>query len=261
MIWNKFKYKIYFSSQYKLLVRLYNSTLNFKAVRQRANPQSIPIIINNFNQYKSLIGLISFLERKNYHNIIILDNNSTFPPLLKFYEKSKIKVIRLKENIGYLAFWEQKKIYKQFANGYYVVTDPDIIPIDECPDDFLNKFLVLLLKNPDVTKVGFGLKIDDLPSHLSIKRQVEEWEAKFWVEEISPDIYHADIDTTFALYRPHHYVFQDFYSAIRTGGKYIARHLGWYVDENNLSEEEMFFKKSADGSSSWLWKRNEINKL
>jgi hypothetical protein len=229
-----------------------------KAVRQKANPYSIPIIINNFNQYKSLLRLINFLKSRDYHNIYVLDNNSTFHPLLEFYETKQVKVIRLKENIGHLAFWEEKKVSKKFTNGYYVLTDPDVVPIDDCPRDFLERFLQLLLNNPDVTKVGFGLKIDDLPDYLRVKKQVEEWEEKFWENEIEPNVYKADIDTTFALYRPHYYVFQNFYAAIRTGGKYIARHLAWYIDDDNLSEEERFFRNTAHDSSSWLSKRNEI---
>jgi len=257
MIWKKIKFKIYFSSQYKWLVRLYNPTLNFKALRQKANPHTIPIIINNFNQYKGLLSLIQFLKSRGYHNIIILDNNSAFPPLLEFYGTTELEVIRLKENVGHLAFWEEK-ISKRFSDGYYVLTDPDVVPIDDCPQDFLEKFLHLLLDNPEVTKVGFGLKIDDLPDYLFVKEQVEEWEAKFWKNEIEPNVYKADIDTTFALYRPHHYVFQQFYAGIRTGGKYIARHLGWYIDEDNLTEEEHFYRNTAHGSSSWLNTLNEI---
>ena len=70
------------------------------------------------------------------------------------------------------------------------------------------------------------------------------------------NIYKASIDTTFALYKPNAKGGWQL-PALRIGGKYIARHLPWYSDTNNFSEEENFYIEKSTSSSSW-YKRNEI---
>ena len=49
--------------------------------------KQIPIVINNFNRLGYLKRLIASLESRGYKNIHIIDNNSTYPPLLEYYEK------------------------------------------------------------------------------------------------------------------------------------------------------------------------------
>lgn len=73
-----------------------------------------------------------------------------------------------------------------YSNGYYVVTDPDIITIENCRSDFLSR-----------------------------------------------------IDTTFALYPPRNQWFlrKNFYHAIRTKMPFMAKHGGWYIDSNKLTDE------------------------
>ena len=49
---------------------------------KRINYKDIPIIINNYNRLEMLTKLIHGLENKGYHNLYIIDNQSTYPPLL-----------------------------------------------------------------------------------------------------------------------------------------------------------------------------------
>jgi len=44
---------------------------------------------------------------------------------------------------------------------------------------------------------------------------------------------------------------QNFYKAIRTNEPYIAKHWGWYLDNNNLTKEQQYYMKMANKSGSW----------
>jgi hypothetical protein len=212
--------------------------------------KSIPIIINNRNRYSCLLRLIAFLKQNGYHNIYIIDNASTYPPLLDFYKKCECKIFYLSENVGYLALWETD-IYKEFVGHYYVYTDPDVVPIDECPDDFIQYFFKILKSRPFAQKVGFSLQINDIPECYNKKEDVIKHEKQFWVKK-NGNYYFAAIDTTFALYRPWAKGPANFYyEHIRTDYPYTARHLPWYVDSSNLSSEDIYYLNNVKSSTHW----------
>ena len=213
------------------------------------DPYQIPVIINNFNRLDCLRELVGWLEKVGMKNIYILDNASTYPPLLDYYKTCPHEIIYLNQNVGYMALW-QTEVFERFKNDFYIYTDPDIVPTEECPTDFIGFFLDVLAKRADVKKVGFGLKIDDLPAHSQRMAELIAIEGKYWEKQVAPNVYDAPIDTTFALYRPgaqgDHRA-----KALRTGPPYTARHLPWYFDPNDLPEEEVFYKKVASNSNSW----------
>ncbi len=227
-------------------------------IRRRLKPKAlsaykeIPIIINNYNRLSMLSKLIDSLTVRGYHNIHIIDNASTYPPLLEWYESCPYKVFRLDENVGHLAFWETG-IYKQFWGQYIAYTDSDMEIIPECPDDFIERFVSLLDKYPYVLKVGFSIAIDDLPDCFDKKDAVQDWESQFWKREIEPEVYIAPIDTTFAVYKPYFkgeiVYFKSKY--LRTGYPYTIRHLPWYKDSANLDEEELYYLSHIKTSTHW----------
>ena len=102
--------------------------------------------------------------------------------------------------------------------------------------------------NEGISKVGFGLKIDDIPDFYPLKSDVLKWEQPYWEKEISENVYKANIDTTFALYAPHAFG-QQWGKTLRTGGKYMLRHLPWYEHPDKLSEEEKNYRSATIGSS------------
>lgn len=234
--------------------------INFKGAlfgKKVNNFKNIPIIINNFNQLTYLKKLVSFLEEKGYNNIYIIDNASTYPQLLEYYSTSKHEVIYLKENIGYKALWETS-LFKKFRNSYYVYTDPDVLPIEDCPDNFLEYFYNLLQKYKRAQKVGFSLKIDDLPSCFKNKGQVIKWEKNFWNKELDTNIYSAPIDTTFALYRPFAHGEANFVELnIRTGYPYQARHLPWYNNSEKLTDEQLYYISQCNKITHWTEKMKD----
>lgn len=74
------------------------------------------------------------------------------------------------------------------------------------------------------------------------------WEKQFYEKkysEQSPILYDADIDTTFAVYRPQKKKI-NFFKAIRVGYPYQAHHLPWYKNLEKLSSEDIFYKESLN---------------
>jgi hypothetical protein len=214
------------------------------------NSFNIPIIINNRNRYTYLLQLITWLENNNYTNIVILDNDSTYPQLLEYYKVTKHKVIFLKKNVGYMALWETD-VFEQFKKGFYVYTDPDVIPNKNCPSDIVFKLFTVLQNNNNIEKAGPALRISDLPDNYDKKKDVLDWEKIHWQKPVEKDLYDALVDTTFALYRPFAYGNAEMCKAYRLGGNYEFLHLPWYIDSSNLTDEEKFYRNNVSKTSSY----------
>ncbi len=219
------------------------------------NLNDIPVYIISFNRLSDLKKLVHFLEQAGLGNIHIIDNASSFPPLLDYYKSLPYPIHRMDKNYGHMVFYEADEFKDVRENQYYILTDPDILPIEECPHDFMKLFYDLLQKYPKATKVGFALKTDDLPEQNRMNKLIIKWEQQFYKHRLNwpkPDVYLSSLDTTFALYRPKKEWKKGFYTAIRTGYPYEARHLPWYKDLNDLTEEDKFYNSFDCGSGHWV---------
>lgn len=219
-----------------------------------SNGFDIPIIINNRNRMTFLKEMITSLEEKGYHNIYIIDNNSNYEPLLEFYNTLPYKIFRLEENVGFLSLWKTD-IHKQFENNYFVYSDSDVVPTKECPNNFLQIFLDRMKMDKDLMKVGLSLRIDDLPDHFANKNEVIKWESQYFKDEVDDQFYLANIDTTFALYRPFMTGGASRNKMYRSKSPIEAYHMPWYNDSSNLSEEELFYIENAKTSTHWTSKK------
>ncbi|MBK7668772.1 MAG: glycosyltransferase family 2 protein [Sphingobacteriaceae bacterium] len=225
--------------------------LTLKTTLSKEESFSVPIVINNCNRLTYLKQLIDWLEANNYKNIFILDNASTYPPLLEFYKSTKHKVIYLGANIGYLALWKSE-FFTSIKNSYYVYTDPDVVPNKNCPGDLVFKLYEVLTKYSEIEKAGPALLINDLPESYKSKQDVIAAETKYWKKELEKDVYDAPVDTTFALYRPLAQGNAEECKAYRVGGNYSIHHLPWYEDTANPTEENLYYKsKMIQGTSVW----------
>ena len=203
----------------------------------------VPVFINVRDRLNCLQTLVTWLENAGHTNIILLDNASSYPPLVAFLASCPHRVIRLGANLGHTALWQTPEVKGIVDGSWYVYTDPDVIPDERCPKDLVGYLYNVLLNHPAYVKAGTGLRIDDLPDHYHLKGKVIEWEKNFYKSEIGTDLFNADIDTTFALYRPG---MQYCYGpSIRTGGDYQARHMPWYTNSNELDAEEIYYRKNA----------------
>lgn len=208
-----------------------------------------PIIINNFNRLEYLQQQIEWLLRAGQTNLHIIDNASTYEPLLKYYKKVPATIYMLDKNVGHESFW-RTHLHQRFGKYYHVYTDPDVLPDENTPTDFMYYFKSLLDKYPTIKKVGFGLRINDLPDHYPKKMEVINWESKMYQHEIEPALYKSKIDTTFALYRPNAFS-QCWENTLRTGDPYTLRHMPWYEDPSKLNEETKHYIKTTGVASSW----------
>ncbi|MCL2062984.1 MAG: hypothetical protein FWG98_01235 [Candidatus Cloacimonetes bacterium] len=105
---------------------------------------------------------------------------------------------------------------------------------------------------PFIDKVGPALKINDLPK-TKYGKWVENWEKQFWADEniivnsLGFKIYHSNLDTTFALYKPRRDI-RHTYNALRVADIYTALHLPWYIDEVD-KETEQYLETSNHSST------------
>ncbi len=210
-----------------------------------------PVFIPVRDRVTLLRQLVDWLERAGQQEIWLIDNASTFEPLRQYLAETPHHVVHLEHNLGHRSPWLSGSVQRHAHRRFFVVSDPDVIPDDDCPLDALDHFRRLLDRHPHYDKVGFGLRVDDLPAHYPLAQSVRDWEARFWQEEVETAVFKADIDTTFALYRPldrRH----DESRALRTAAPYIARHAPWYGDPERLTDEDRYYREHADRSiSNW----------
>jgi hypothetical protein len=188
--------------------------------------------------------------------VILVDNNSTYGPLLKWYETCPYTLIRLDRNFGHKAPWEAG-IVSSFPDEHYIVTDHDL-DLSRVPHDYTDVLFRGLEANPSVIKSGFSLEIGDLPVNNYTKRIIE-WENQFWKNPVdSNGFFLSAIDTTFALYdkKREFTGFPDseplgFIRAVRSPRPYIARHLPWYMTKDNLTAEDLYFLDHCSNCSYW----------
>lgn len=220
---------------------------------------TIPVYINVRNRVTTTRELAHQVANLPGAEPILIDNASTWDPLLEWYDVCPFEVMRLRENVGHHAPWlraipDPDDFLQRFGQPFYAVTDCDL-DIADCPGDLLE-----VLQEPfgwnvkgGVIKSGLGLRIDDLPSW---QQSVRDWESRWWRSPLRDGrFYSALIDTTFALYdcrTPHRRAMNVLGSpAVRTGPPYIARHLPWYLDGDNLDAENTHYFATANQSNSW----------
>lgn len=211
----------------------------------------IPCYINCYNRLTTTRKLAEQIAALDNAVPVIVDNASTWEPLIAWLNDCPFDVIRLTENIGHHAPWKCGATARP-NNGFYCVTDCDL-DLEGVPADLMEVLQKPLTSwsNPPV-KSGVALRIDDLPRW---QTQVIEWESRFWKSRVDGFRYWAPIDTTLAMYRANTPVRIATkvagIRAVRTAGQYTARHVPWYLDPTNLDEENANYFATANSSNSW----------
>lgn len=201
------------------------------------------VVINNRNRLTTTKNMVDTLLYLNpSESIIIIDNGSTYAPLLEWYEiimnNPNLNVaVHFEKNEGHLALWATG-LHKELGD-FFIYTDSDIVLPHRFPINWKEIMYNTMMQYREYDKIALAIHIDDLPDHYRYKNQVIRNEARWWLEEIDQYIYKADTDTTFALMRN----FGDnCYKSLRiTRPDLICRHHGWYLDLENLDEEEKYY--------------------
>lgn len=160
----------------------------------------IPVIINNCNLLTWPKAMVARIKRyRNVGEIIIVDNGSTYPPLLDWYETKPCTVLKY-PNIGHGAPWSTGTVSK-LGVKYYVVTDSDL-GLDDTPDDTLDVLYDKLEHYPAIKKLGLGLESESVVSGMAFYTGLAVYERERWMNSVIVDGIYVDvcIDTTFALY-------------------------------------------------------------
>lgn len=209
----------------------------------------VPVFVTCRDRVECLRLLVPRLESfDDIGPIVLIDNDSAWPPMMEYLESTPHEVVRVGQNGGHQALWSFD-IYPQLrSQGPFVVTDPDVIPDEDCPTDVLNHLTSLLDRFPEIVKAGLGLRIDDLPEEVAATQDIKAWESQFWETEREPGVFAASVDTTFAVYRAD--ADPDLAPAVRTGAPYLARHLPWYADPEDPDGEEVFYLARARADST-----------
>ncbi len=217
----------------------------------------IPIFINSRDRVGTLQSLIDWLLTAGYKNIHVIDNDSTYEPLLSYYVtllQRGIKIWRLPGNFGHTALWKSQLLNILHVKTPYVYTDSDVVPDENCPKNILATMLATLNTHRYLKKVGLSLHIDDITYYN--RAYVYDIEEKMQHIRVSEG-YFQSTDTTFALYRNiRHYSIRE---AFRTGGNMMARHIPWYYDYDNLPADERYYMEHANSSSTLTekWKEDK----
>jgi hypothetical protein len=215
------------------------------------------VFINTRDRVTHLKSLVSWLERAGVQRIVFVDNASTYGPLRDYLARTSHEVVQLTENLGQLAPWLSGTIERMTGeHEFFVETDPDVVPDEDCPLDALEYLFDVVYTYPEFVKAGLGLRIDDLPAGYRHAEAVRRWESRFWEEEFRPGLYVAPVDTTFAMYRPR--TGTTMVPALRTGPPYVARHMPWYAQGRRPSREDRYYLRHAKpGINNWEGRRIE----
>ena len=216
----------------------------------------LPVVVVCRDLVSDLISLVSWLEKADHQNIVMLDNNSTYPPLVEYLGACDHRVVRLDANLGHTAPWRCGLVAELGGDGPFVVTDPDVVPDSTAPADTFEYLQELLLRHGGFDKIGLGLHIDDLPDVYPFREEVIAWESPFWTKEIEPGVYAAHLDTTLALHRPG--TPYKVTEALRTGAPYMARHLPWYRTPLQPDSENAYYLQHRDESIGY-WNRPALH--
>jgi glycosyltransferase involved in cell wall biosynthesis len=223
---------------------------------------NIPVYIPVFNNPTYLRNMVPQLQRLAVFKIIVVDNASTYPPMLRALRELpvSIKVVRLKENKGPRFIVDNTEFYSALPQ-HFCLTDPDLEFNSKMPPDFMLRLLALTHKF-GVGKVGLAIDISEPATLRDIivaerdgkKYKVWEWEAKYWQDRIGETdagdpVYRADTDTTFAVYNKQYFRRANFFSAIRVAGRYVCRHLPWYKANKLNAKEELVYRDTQKFSS------------
>ena len=213
--------------------------------------QDVPIFINARDRVIVMKKLVNWLLDAGYRNLIILDNDSTYPKLLEYYSElekfSAVKIIPLKKNLGYKALWKSNILETLKISVPYVYTDPDVVPHENCPKDFVRHLQEILTHNREFRKIGPSLVWEDIT--FFDKKFWQRMESDFEKQApINENLCYANVDTTFALHANTRSYSLRF--SMRTLGDMRLRHLPWYFDYDKLSADEKYYIEHADKSSS-----------
>src|ERR1700677_3494647 len=203
---------------------------------------------------------VGSLGARGLTDITIIDNDSAEPLSYSGFGElfdADIKIRWSDNQFRQMAPWLIEGLLP--TDSYYIVQDCDVAL--DCPEDVAEVMIRILEENPEVPKVGLGIRTDTLlfppPQHYGwsylMEYSVENGQRYHTIREphysvdrigdsevrgtfMIPEVIDAPTDTHWAMYRPGH-GWPGIVGA-RTKAPYLCRHLPWenpeYTDEEKL---------------------------
>lgn len=231
------------------------------------NKSDCPIFVPVFNAITYAKNMVNELEKINAENVIICDNGSTYPPMVQWLNtiSDTHRVVLWNKNLGPRIYSEAIDLIESLPENY-IVTDPDLLLNKKMPKNFI-EIMQFISNECSTSKVGVALDIFSEGENKNFfdAEQVKKWEFGYWENGISiPDIpyklYVAPVDTTFAMINKER-IFRDInkyygysscmFPAIRIGGPFTARHMGWWKDQPWDKEEKDYYHNAQIWASTF----------
>ncbi|MHB1954515.1 MAG: glycosyltransferase family 2 protein [Sulfobacillus sp.] len=216
---------------------------------------------DNYTYVKNMIEQLGKFTQR----IVVIDNASTYEPLLVLYDKLKtvphIEIWRMKENHGYRVYMRPEVVDR--LPDFFALTDPDLLFNPQMPEDALD-LLAQLVRERLLVKAGLALDLENLDEELIAAdgRTVRQWEWVFWQNSAGSlrlssgervPMYEAPIDTTFAVYHKKLLLDGGFAMepCVRVAGRFTCRHLPWERQTQVPPYEEAFYHRNAKDKVWW----------
>lgn len=223
--------------------------------------EQYPIFITTRDRVECVVEQTNWLKSVGQEEIYIVDNDSSYPPMMDWLSDTHYKVIR-SANVGNTSPWVSGAIADYAKERYFVTSDPDIVPLDSCPPDVFDYFrdtLAGISPKMDVPKISFGLKLDDLPDHYKHKALALSRHGKCQADRQRVEggkFFSCANDAIMALHRPNH---PKSVRGWRADNPYVARHTSWYDDLADMTEELAYYMEHALGGGITNWSKPNLN--
>lgn len=215
----------------------------------------MPLVIIAYNNPYFVRRFVEQVRRLP-NPVIVLDNNSTYAPLLEYYEAARaelgdrLTVHRMPANLGH-----RVHEHCDFLPRQYLLSDPDLDLHPAMPADVAEQ-LLRISERHRARKAGLALDISDHQDFIKAGRYGElvfAVESKYYtrrIEDAEYELYEAPVDTTFCLINND----QPPGRHVRVAGDFTARHLPWYEGylRDNVPADELEAWKADNVSSSIL---------
>lgn len=228
----------------------------------------IPCLIISYNNVTFVKKICERIQENITDNIVILDNNSSFEPMIDFLNNCKFRTIRFNKNHGHKVY-ELEEVKKDIGS-IFLLTDPDI-EISKSVDGKIIEKMIELSELYKIRKIGLALEINSDEIREDIKYQdgktfwtIKEWERRYWTNRVANqelEMYWADVDTTFCLVNNNYADKPNNWPYIRLAGEYTSKHIPWYKNWQQIlmpGEYEAYLY--GNRCTNWCKKSNHDDK-
>ena len=230
--------------------------------------EDIPVIVVCYNNAVYLENMVLQLAEFNIKPVVI-DNASsddkTVASIKLLASESKIYLARSDHNLGHLAGFLPSVF--DVLPEVFAYTDPDLQLNKKLPLNFLS-VLKKIATDLNVFKAGFALDLCGgeqiiptvienrlgAPFYQNFSHSIRDFEERFWrvkVDYPGYEIWSAEVDTTFAVYKKSNY-YGHFYDGVRVAGDFSSIHLPWFprLDLFDKSSRDIYLTNNVS-STTW----------